>query len=200
MMSRLQLVLALSAFALGGQPRPVLTKADFRNFRFAFPAARASSISVPEGVTWMDTNVKNTITLVNGRFDFDRHDPSRGPSMTLSQVHYGYLTMRGQLDAVVVLDYHTGGSAQWSYVYAYSLAPVTPKLLGWLQTGDRASSGLRSVTVTNGGFTLDVFDPRERQSDCCSAGFVRSSYAWRMGKFVPLGPPLYGRVEEPAPR
>ena len=152
MVHRTILMLVLGAHALSSQQRSEVRNIDFRNFTFPFPPNAAPG--VPTDVTWMETSVKTTVTLVNGRHDFDRQDPSRGPSISLADVHYGYLTMSGELDAMVVLTYHTGGSANWSYVYAFSLASGNPRLLGWFQTGDRTYSGLYRLTVTNGEFTL----------------------------------------------
>jgi len=91
--------------------------------------------------------------------------------------------------------------ADGSYVYAFSLAPPSPRLLGWLRTGAGGDSGLYHLFVTNGGFTIDVFDPDKRTGDCCSAGFMRTSYEWKDGKFIQAGPRRYGRVEkDPTPR
>lgn len=199
MVHRLILVLMLGTHVLNSQQRPEVRTIDFRNFTFPFPPNPGSR--VPDDVRWMETDVRTTVTLVNGRRDFSRSEPSRGPSVVLGQVYYGYLTMSGQLDALVVLSYHTGGTAHWNYVYAYSMASGNPRLLGWFQTGDRAHSGLYRLRVNNGGFTLDVFDPEKQEADCCSAGFVRTKYLWRNGKFVPGGLPEFGRVEdEPKPR
>jgi hypothetical protein len=186
---------ALAACGLLGQRHTATVSVDFRNFTFPFPADEELEMAVPGDVTWMDLKPRRTVTLVNGRWDFDKDDPSSGPSVTLSQVHYGYLTMSGHLDAVVVLTYHTGGTAHWSYVYAYGLGTGTPKLLGWLQTGARAASGFRALFVSNGEFTLDVNDPEEWLADCCSAGFIRTTFQWKRGQFVPLGPAMFGRVD-----
>ena len=90
---------------------------------------------------------------------------------------------------MVALSYHTGGTAYWHYVYAFSLASGNPKLLGWFQMGSRADFGLYRIMVTNGEFTLDLFDPEKREGDCCSAGFVRTRYLWKSGKFTQAGPP-----------
>ena len=142
----------------------------------------------------MDTTTKTTVTLVNGRYDFDATEPSRGPSIILDQVRYGYVTTSTQLDAIVELSYHTGGSAYWQYLYVYSFA-AGPKLVTWFQTGSRADQGLYRLMVTNGQFTLDLFDPEQRIGDCCSTGFIRTTYKWQNGKFKPAGPREYGRVE-----
>jgi len=199
MIRRLIFVLALGAGALSSQQRPQVRDIDFRNFTFPFPSI--ALLGVPDRMKWMETNVKTTVTLVNGRRDFDTNGPSRGPSVTLDEVRYGYLTMSGQLDAMVVLIFHTGGTAYWQYVYAFSLASGRPKLLGWFQTGSRAYFGLYNVTVDNGEFTVDLFDPEKREAECCSAGFVRTTYLWKSGKFLQAGPPEFGQVEEsPKPR
>jgi hypothetical protein len=143
------------------------------------------------------------ITLADGSYEFEKNAPPPPPSLTIDEVLYGYgpLTIGPQLDAVVVLDYETGGSAHWSYVYAFSLAPPSPRLLGWLRMGAGGDSGLYHLFVTNGGFTIDVLDPDKRMGLCCSSGFVRTSYEWKDGKFIRAGPRRYGRVEkDPSPR
>ena len=93
----------------------------------------------------------------------------------------------------MVLGYHTGGTAYWHYVYAFSLSG-SPKLLGWFQTGSRADYGLYGLRVTNGGFTLQLFDRARREADCCSAGFVRTRYEWKNGTFRQAGKPQFGNV------
>jgi len=143
----------------------------------------------------METNAITTVTLVNGRYDFDTSNPSGSPSVILNEVRYGNLTMSGQLDAVVVLSYHTGGTAYWHYVYAFSTASGNPKFLGWVQMGSRANFGLYHVRVANGEFIFDLFDPTKREADCCSTGFVRTTYLWKDGKFTQAGPQEFGRVD-----
>ena len=52
-----------------------------------------------------------------------------------------------------------------------------------------------------GEFSLDLFDPEKREADFCSAGFVRTSYLWKDGKFKQAGPPKFGLVEQsPKPK
>jgi hypothetical protein len=115
MVRRLIFVLALGANALYSQHRREACNIDFRNFTFPFPPT--AFLGVPDGMKWM-ANVTTSVTLVNGRHDFDTNGPSRGTSVILDEVRYGYLTMSGQLDAMVMLSYHTGGTAYWNYVYA----------------------------------------------------------------------------------
>jgi hypothetical protein len=73
-------------------------------------------------LAWMSLNVKTTVTLINGRYDFDQANPSAGPSLILDRVLYGYLTSPKQLDAVAVLG--TTLEDRWDYVYAFSLESV----------------------------------------------------------------------------
>ncbi|MCU1315716.1 MAG: hypothetical protein JWN63_1038, partial [Candidatus Acidoferrum typicum] len=147
-------------------------------------------------MTWMSLNVKGTITLVNGRYDFEKANPPAGPSVILDRVLYGYLTSAMQLDALVVLGYHTGGTANWEYVYAFSLASDEPKLVGWFRAGSRADFGLYHVVVGNRSLTVDLLDPSRRIADCCSDGFVRTQYDFRNGYFVQRGAQEFGAVEE----
>jgi hypothetical protein len=171
---------------------------DFRNFTYPIPQGK---LFVPGDLKWMTNEPAINVTLVDGSYNFEKKGPAPGPSLTIDEVRYGDLTMGNQLDALVVLNYHTGGTAWWSYLYAFSLASERPRLLGWLQTGSRADSGLYHLFVNNGGFTIDVFDPDKRTGDCCSAGFMRMSYEWKDGKFIQAGPRRYGRVEkDPTPR
>ena len=139
--------------------------------------------------------VKHTITLMNDRYDFDPADAASSPSVTFDRVLYGYLTVAGHLDAVVVLQYHPGGSAYWEYVYAFSLTAGQPKLIGWFRTGSRANFGLYRVKVGNHRLTVDLLDPSARMGDCCSNRFVRTSFKFRGGYFVQSGPQEFGEVD-----
>lgn len=147
----------------------------------------------------MNPDAKATVKLVNGRHDFDQSDPSQGPSLILDRVQYGYLTSSKQLDAVVVLGYHTGGTAYWYYVYAVNLESNPPKLIGWLRAGSRADSGLYRIQVSNRRLTLDLYDPERKVADCCSEGFVRTTYDYIDGRFVQSGPQTFGNVEVTVP-
>ena len=95
--------------ALHGQERTADRSIDFRNFTYPFPTQKFTP--VPDKLAWMSLNVKTTVTLDNGRYDFNPANPSAGASLILDRVLFGYLTSAKQLDAVVVLGYHTGGTA-----------------------------------------------------------------------------------------
>jgi hypothetical protein len=190
-------MLALALLALNGQAQAADRDVDFRSFAYPFPSCKF--IPVPDRLVWMNPDVKSTVTLVDGRHNFDRSEPTQGPSLILDQVHYGYLTSSEHLDAVVVLGYHTGGTAYWYYVYAFSLGSSPPKLVGWLRAGSRADSGLYRIQVSNRRLTLDLFDPQRRVADCCSEGFVRTTYDYKDGRFVISGPQTFGNVEATGP-
>jgi len=191
-------VLALAFAALHGQQRTAYQSIDFRNFTYPFPAQKF--IPVPDKLAWMSLNVKTALTLVNGRYDFDRANPSAGPSLILDRVLYDYLTSAKQLDSVAVLGYHTGGTASWDYVYAFSLESNSPKLVGWFRAGSRTDSGLYQLEVTNRAPIVDLFDSERRVADCCSEGFVRTTYDFKNGYFVQRGAQEFGNVEVASPK
>ena len=130
----------------------------------------------------------------------NRANPSAGPSLILDRVLYGYLTSAKQLDAVAVLSYHTGGTAHWDYVYAFSLESNPPKLVGWFRAGSRADSGLYRLEVTNRALIVDLLDPERRVADCCSEGFVRTTYDFKNGYFVQRGAQESGNIEISGPK
>jgi hypothetical protein len=186
------------AFAALGQQRTANQSFDFRNFTYPFPNQKF--IPVPDKLAWMSLNVKTTVTLANGRYDFDRANPSAGPSLILDRVLYGYLTSPKQLDAVAVLGYHTGGTAHWDYVYAFSLESNSPKLVGWFRAGSRADSGLYQLQVINRVLIVDLLDPERRIADCCSEGFVRTTYDFKNGYFVQREKQDFGNIEVSGPK
>lgn len=192
------LSLIICAAILNGQQPATDPNIDFRNFSYPFPSGEY--LSVPGKMSWMSLTEKNLVTLVKGRYDFNKSDPAAGPSVILDQVLYGYLTSSKQLDAVVVLGYHTGGTAWWDYVYAFSLASGPPRLVGWFQAGSRAYFGLYHIRVSNRSLSVDLLEPAKRVGDCCSAGFVRINYEFRDGALVQAVPTEFGTVEQTQPK
>jgi len=96
----------------------------------------------------------------------------------------------------VVLRYDTGGTQYSHYVYLYSLKAGKPKLPAYFHTGDRAASGLYRVYGKNGNLVVELFDPNKRSGDCCSTGFVRTSYRWHEREFDAVGAQAFGTVRE----
>src|SRR5215467_12149939 len=174
-----------AAAALGGQRGPANQNVDFRNFTYPFPAEKR--LDVPGKMAWMSMNAKDSVRLTNGRYDFEKTNPP-GPILLLTRVECGYLTSEKQLDAVVVLEYETGGTPWWNYVYAFSFTSGSPKLVGWFHTGSRAYFGLYRLEIGSPGLIVDLLDPDQLTALCCSEGFVRFNYSFRNGYFVQSGP------------
>jgi hypothetical protein len=128
-MRRIFGVLAFVSAALHGQQRIADPNIDFRNFTYPFPAQ--NFIPVPDKLSWMSLNVKPTVTLVNGRYDFDQAIRSAGPTLILDRVLYGNLTSAKQLDAVAVLHYYTGGDSPLGLRVCLQLGLQLTKT-GWL--------------------------------------------------------------------
>ena len=142
----------------------------------------------------MAPDTKQSVSLVNGRHvvpDSCTDDVRFCPFVALDSVHYGALTGIESPVAAVVLTYHSGGTANWQYVYVLVLESGKPRLLAWLRTGSRASKGLREVSVAGGDLVLVVNDPDKQQGDCCSAGSITMRYRWVRSSFSAAGQPVY---------
>jgi hypothetical protein len=100
-------------------------------------------------------------------------------------------------DAIVVLEYFTGGTQKTHYVYIYSFDDGTPKLLAYFHSGSRAYSGLHKVYGENGKLVIELFDPEKSSGDCCSSGFVRTRYKWHNGRFEAFGACESETLQEP---
>jgi len=162
---------------------------DWRNFSYPLPRAEG----VPGEVHWMSTSgATETASLVNGEYTLPDcgNDKHACPLLAFDSVNYGALAGVESTVAVVVLTYHSGGTANWQYVYLFSLNSGKPQLLAWLRTGSRADEGLREVSITDGDFILVVNDPDKRKGDCCSAGSIASRYRWTNGSFSAIGNPV----------
>ena len=142
----------------------------------------------------MESNVRESARLTNGRYvvpDNCSDDIRECPSVTFDSVNYGAVTGIRSTVAVVVLMYHTGGTAHWQYVYVFTLASGKPRLLAWLRTGSRASRGLRKLSIHAGDLILEVNDPDKAKGDCCSAGSIVTRYRWVGSAFSQVGPIMY---------
>lgn len=128
--------------ALHGQQRIADPNIDFRNFTYPFPAQ--NFIPVPDKLSWMSLNVKPTVTLVNGRYDFDQAIRSAGPTLILDRVLYGNLTSAKQLDAVAVLHYYTGGGQPIGITCMPSA--WTPTHQNWLVGSERDQGRIPAYT------------------------------------------------------
>lgn len=163
---------------------------NLRNFRYPFVQNRA----VPETVRWMPSLGQPTIELKGGRHVFAsdecRGSPSGCPLLNLDSIQYGAIASMPREIALVVMTYHTGGTATWQYVYVISLQSGRPEVIAWIETGSRGRKGLQDLSIDHGELVLVVNDSANREGDCCSSGGITARYRWRDGSFQEVGPPV----------
>jgi hypothetical protein len=173
---------------------------DFKNFSYVWSGPPNWS----NRVKWLDPTVHKRVHLTDGRWRDANGAPESDEfykragvvppfaGLTLESVTFGDVTGEGRDDALVVLRYDTGGT-QFSYlVYIFSYRLGRPYLLGYFHAGDRAYSGLYQVYPQDKQLIVELFDPQKRSGDCCSSGFLRTRYRWRLGKFEAAGPREFG--------
>lgn len=107
--------------------------------------------------------------------------------LRVRSVTYGDLLGRGDEEAVISLNYSTGGTANWDYLYVYRDGRDYPVLLARMETGSRGAGGLLRVVIEHGLLVVDFADKDRMMGECCSAGYIRVRYRWRQGEFVEVG-------------
>jgi hypothetical protein len=145
---------------------------------------------VPDQWHWIRSSPQMRIAVVNGQHAFTDDGNSDGgpiPMIFFESVTYGSLASDGSEVAAVELNYSTGGTANWDFLYVYKLERGAPKLCGWLESGSRAYGGLIRVLIKDGLLVLDFNDATRSAGDCCSDGYIRVKYRWRRGAFVETG-------------
>jgi hypothetical protein len=179
-----------------------IRQVDFKNFTYPLSGSllghdRLQWLDMPTGVN----SKRNSIHLVKGEeltkssiIVMDGREYTQREGFTLESVGFADVTGDGEEDAIVALHYRTGGTQQTDYVYIYSLAAGKPKVLAYFHSGDRGSSGLYKVYGENGALVVELLDPEKKSGDCCSAGFVRTRYKWRNGRFEAFGSREYGEL------
>jgi uncharacterized protein YecT (DUF1311 family) len=161
---------------------------DWKNF--SYPLLETDR--VPDAVRWLPPSTKKSSSLINGRYIVPCGIDKRScPSVTFDSVNYGMLNGIESSIAAVVLTYHSGGTANWQYLYLYAFESSKPRLLAWLRTGSRGAQGLRDVSFTGGELVLAVNDPDQQQGDCCSAGSITTRYRWLEDSFSAIGQPVH---------
>jgi hypothetical protein len=180
-------LLALSLLARSASIRDV----DFRNFSYPFPHRKF--LPVPDKLRWLPVETATHVSLRNGEHAFPCGFP-QCESLTFDQVRYGEVTGLGEA-AVVTTVYHTGGTANWQYLYVVAMRSGRPRALAWLEAGSRAYMGLRSLSIDRGDLVLVVNDPDKREGDCCSTGSITLRYRWMNGHFQQAGKPI--REDDP---
>ena len=161
---------AALARQVGGGESNGIKSIDFANL--AFPAKPV-------------TGERRTFQLHNGRYRDPEDAGGRvtGVWLDLVDVEYADLTRDGNDDAIVVLDWVTGGSAMPTVVYVYAMRAGQPVMLWGFTTGDRADGGLRSVSAERGELVVEIFSPKGKTADCCPVAYVRTRYRWVRGAF-----------------
>jgi hypothetical protein len=161
---------------------------DFKNFDY--PLAEESADDPAPTIKpwkWFSGDARSTLRLVNGRHDFTTPDGLSDGYLLHSTVTYGDLDGDGEDEAAVDLLRGTGGTENWHYLYVFTLANGSPRLVGTLMSGSRAYGGLVNVEIVRGILSLDFQDEDRREGDCCSRGIIRVRYRFHEGQFIELG-------------
>lgn len=190
-------ILSFAAAAMSAQRPATVRQIDFENFRYAW---NNPPVGVPSTWKWLRSAPDQYFRTVNGIHHFflpdeDSYARQHAPLISVDSVSYGDLDGDGIEEAIVALNYSTGGTANWDYLYVYKLRRGQPKLLARMQTGSRADGGLVRAFVHENLLIVDFADSEKRVGDCCSEGYIRVSYRWRDGAFVEEGQREHGKVD-----
>jgi hypothetical protein len=127
--------------------------------------------------------------------------------LKLGWVHYFDVTGDGIDEAIVDLEWITGGSAIPNLIYIYTMRGSRQKLLWTFQTGDRADGGLKDIRAEKGRLVLELYgknkilgrdlyaDDGTKNGDCCPTMFTRTRYLWRGNRFWRVGSAEVFRLE-----
>lgn len=163
---------------------------DFRNYAFPWNGLPHDT---PMTWHWIASTPRSRVKLTNGVHRFTRlHQPEllreHAPMLSFDFVTYGDLDGDGIDEAAVAINYSTGGTANWDYLYIYKFVGKSVRLLARLESGSRAAGGLIKAAIKDGVLVLDFYDFKRRIGDCCSDGFIRVRYRWIKGRFIEEGP------------
>jgi hypothetical protein len=178
---------------------------DFKNF--AYPFYADDIVGPPGGLTWLSTVGTKLISLRNGQYriacgapvlppplDPAIPLPELCPSMIGGGASFGHIDGLPGVSAAVVVTYHSGGTAQWAYIYIVTMRTGKPDVVAWLETGSRADMGLKDISFDHGDLVVAVNDPAKREGDCCSLGTITTRYRWHSGSFQQIGSPVLANV------
>jgi hypothetical protein len=190
------ILFVVAAFRNEGAQEFKIRQIDFKNFTYAWDDSRTG---VPEEWAWMTTPPQSRVGVSKGIHHFYEqagYGPRESaPVLRVYDVTYGDLLGDGDEEAVVSLNYSTGGTANWDYVYVYRLKGVQPTLMARMETGSRGYGGLIKASVQKGQLVLDFTDKERAVGDCCSEGYTRVQYRWRGRSFVEVGMRQHGKLE-----
>jgi len=190
-------IVSFAAVATNAQKVATIRDIDFDNFTYAWNDA--SDDAVPMDWKWLTSTPDEHFRAANGIHHFylpglDRYERQHSPLISVDSVTYGDLDGDGLEEAVVALNYSTGGTANWDYLYVYKLLRGQAKLLARMRTGSRADGGLVRAFVRENLLIVDFADSEKRMGDCCSEGYVRVNYRWGDGAFVEEGQREHGKI------
>src|SRR5438477_12032199 len=168
---------------------------NFKNFSFAWDDNLSESTVVPSLYRWITPLPHLHIRTENGLHRFyaylddprDALEREHAPVVSVDSVVYGDLDGDGTDEAVVHLNYGTGGTQNWDFLYIFKRTHNRTHLIALLESGSRAYGGLVRRSIENGQLVLDFADAERRVRDCCSEGFIRVRYRYRNGAFVEEG-------------
>ena len=115
-----ELLILICCAVVSGAAPPSIQDVDWKSF--SYPLLETDA--VPGEVRWMVSDGRESASLINGRYvvpDNCRDNIRSCPVVTFDSVNYGALTGIESTVAAVVLTYHSGGTANWQYVYVLTL-------------------------------------------------------------------------------
>lgn len=167
---------------------------DFKNFSFPWRDTMEEPPSYDASPWhWLTLLPRTKIRFQKGIHHFYEPNQSqmereRAPLASIDKVTYGDLDGDGTEDAAVHLNYSSGGTQNWDYLYVYRILRGQPELMGILESGERGYGGLYRTEIQKGLLVLDFADADRRVGDCCSEGYIRVRYRWQNGTFIEQGP------------
>src|SRR6202035_2628071 len=87
------------------------------------------------------------------------------PELSISEVLYADVNDDVVQDAIIVLNYSSGGTAHWEYVYLYTVSNGKSKLIAAFETGTRVYHGLHRVYPGNGRLIVELNEPDENEGE-----------------------------------
>lgn len=198
-------ILLLLVFASTTPSTPDVSRireVDFKNFQLPWNRAMQRSPWTDQyrkGATansssmwrWSDSLPNSAVPVTDGIHRFygpgDEKTSRVVPLLRVGSVVYGDLGGDGSEEAAVHINYSSGGTQNWGYLYVFKLVDGRPALVALLKAGDRAYGGLVKSDIRDGVLTVDFADQDRRIGDCCSEGYIRVHYRWKDGHFVEAG-------------
>lgn len=176
-----------------------LAKFDFKNFTYPLPRGWQN----PDN---SDVTLKNGVLApVSANINDDMSDDEKAQAKSERRIGMSYVTTKyvdvtgdGQDEALVVLKVETAGSAIPQFVYIYEWKNEKPELIWYFRTGDRADGGLKSMSVQNGLFVVELYGQDrfllgatetgkitgDFEQLCCPNYFTRTYYKWNGKNFL----------------